>query len=58
MGLRVSAVVDVVEMFEARLLGDEDETLACTYGEKKNPTALEALRDYGGALKRVDEQAP
>jgi hypothetical protein len=32
MRLRVSAAVDLVEVFEARLLGDDDDVLACTHG--------------------------
>lgn len=32
MRLQVSPTTEIVEVFEARLLGDRDETLLCAYG--------------------------
>lgn len=49
MTLKVSPTIEVVEVFEARLLGDRDDTVLCVYGSTMRTAefmAREMNKDY------------
>lgn len=57
MRLRVSSTTEVVEVFEARLLGDADETLSCTYGSTMRTVefmAREMNRGYDVRARAIE----
>lgn len=60
MRLQVSAATEIVEVFEARLLGDRDETLACAYGSTMRTAefmAREMNRHYDVKARAIEVSA-
>jgi hypothetical protein len=57
MRLRIAAAVDLVEVFEARLVGDQEETLACTHGSTMRSAEAQARMmntDYAVGARRIE----